>query len=89
MTALPTVAERTMAELRRTQLVGLLLWRGGLLFVACYSSYRGMRQLVRWVELPLQLEVGVALALAGLVLVVVSLILERVQDARTEGDLSS
>ena len=77
-----------MASAARTQLVGLFLWRGGLLFVACYSAYRGMRELVRWVELPKQLEVGVALGLAGLVLIVVSLILERVQDAREEGDLS-
>lgn len=72
----------------RTQLAGLLLWRGGLLFVAAYSAFRGMRRLLRWVDLPRQLEVGVALGLGGLVLVVASLVLERFQDARNEGDLS-
>jgi hypothetical protein len=65
----------------------MVFWRGGLLFVACYSAYRGMQELVRRVELPRQLEIGVALGLAGLVLVVASLVLERIQDARSEGDL--
>jgi len=77
-----------MAKAARTQLLGMLLWRGGLLFVACYSGYRGFRELVRWVELPLQLEVGVAVGLTGLALVVASLVMERIGDARAEGDLS-
>ena len=78
-----------MAKAARAQLVGMLLWRGGLLFVACYSGYRGFRELVRWVELPLQLEVGVAVGLTGFALVIASLILERIRDATEEGDLSS
>jgi len=77
-----------MAKAARAQLVGMLLWRGGLVFVACYSGYRGFRELVRWVELPLQLEVGVAVGLTGLALVIASLVMERVRDARKEGDLS-
>ncbi len=71
-------------HLRPTQLVGLLLWRGGLALVAGYSFFRGARLLLTYVELPTQVEVGLSLALAGAALVLGSLVAERIQDAREE-----
>ena len=72
-----------------TQLVGLLLWRTGLMIVAGYSMFRMARLVMRYVDLPTQLEFGLGLALGGAALVLVSLVWERVQDARAEGDLTS
>ncbi len=45
------------------------------------------RQVLKYIEIPTQLEVGFGLALAGCTLVIFSLIFERIGDARTEGDL--
>lgn len=77
-----------MVKTRALHLTGMVLWRGGLLYVAAYGLYRGFRELTRWVELPRQLEIGVALGLTGLALVIASLITERIEDAKAEGDLS-
>ena len=70
------------------QTVGLMMWRGGLLFVAGYSLWRGARVVVRHLEIAVQLEVGLSLALTGLILVFASLIMERMRERRREGDLS-
>jgi hypothetical protein len=72
---------------RTLRLAGLILWRSGLALVAAYGFFRVARLALRFVELPLQLEVGAGLVLGGVALVVVSLIWERVLDARAEGDL--
>lgn len=72
---------------QRLQLAGFLLWRGGLVFVAAYGFYWGAWQTVRLMDWPLQWTVGAALALAGFGLVIVSLIAERIQAARVEGNL--
>ncbi|MGB0514435.1 MAG: hypothetical protein ACPGJE_06315 [Wenzhouxiangellaceae bacterium] len=72
---------------RRWQMAGLLLWRGGLLFVIAYGFYHGAWQIVRQLDWPPQITVGAALALAGFALVMLSLILERRQAARAEGSL--
>ena len=74
--------------LSRAQLVGFVFWRSGILLVAGYSFFRIARLLVSYVELPAQLEVGGALLLAGVGLLFASLIGERIQDARLEGDLT-
>lgn len=71
----------------RWRMVGVVLWRGGLAFVAGYTFYLGSWRLIRMLDWPAQITVGLALALAGLGLVMVSLILERVRAARTEGNL--
>ncbi len=71
----------------RIQVVGLLLWRGGLLIVIGAVLFEMARLLLRFVALPLQLEIGFGLCAAGVVLVLLSLILERIQDLRTEGNL--
>ncbi|MAB80094.1 MAG: hypothetical protein CMJ89_12150 [Planctomycetes bacterium] len=75
--------------LARTQLVGFVLWRSGLVLVAGYSFFRIARWVVSFVELPTQLEIGGALLLAGVGFFLASLIAERIQDARSEGDLSA
>lgn len=73
--------------MRRTQLLGLLLWRGGLLLVVVTGLFEGARLLLRFVDLPVQLEIGFGLGAAGAALVVTSFVMERVQDLRAEGDL--
>ena len=73
--------------MRRTHLIGLALWRGGLLLVGGTLLYEGARRVLWFVDLPAQVEFGVGLGLAGLALVMLSLVLERVRDARREGDL--
>ena len=70
------------------QLVGLLLWRAGLLLAAATALYRTARFLLRFIELPLQLEIGVALIAVGAAFVMISLLMERWNDYRAEGDLS-
>jgi hypothetical protein len=75
--------------MRVLRLAGLILWRSGLLLVGGYVLFQAARLALRFVELPLELEVGAGLVLAGLGLVLVSLIWERVLDAREEGDLSA
>ena len=68
-------------------MVGVLMWRGGLIFVAAYTFYWGSWRLIRMLDWPAQITVGLAVALAGLGLVMVSLIMERIQAAKMEGGL--
>lgn len=70
------------------QLAGLLMWRTGLLLAAGTALYRTARFLLRFIELPMQLEIGAALIAAGAAFVMISLIWERFADYRREGDLS-
>ncbi len=74
--------------MRPVHRTGMLLWRGGLLLLAVTAAVEIMRSLLRFVDVPGQVEFGVAFVLAGLALVLVSLIMERVKDARSEGYLS-
>jgi hypothetical protein len=74
----------TPDHLSPIQLVGLLCWRGGLMLIASYGLFRTSRFLLTYVDLPVQLEVGFGLALAGAILVMGSLIAERRVDARGE-----
>jgi hypothetical protein len=69
------------------QMVGIVLWRGGLLFIAAYGFHHGAWRLLRQLDWPPQVTSGAALALAGFALVMLSLILERRRAARAEGDL--
>ena len=73
---------------RPAQLMGLLLWRAGLILVCVWGLVETADWFLRFVELPPQLELGCALILAGGALFVISVILERIRDARGEGDLS-
>ena len=75
------------ATVERWRVVGVLMWRGGLIFVAAYTFYWGSWRLIRMLDWPAQITVGLAVALAGLGLVMVSLIMERIQAAKMEGGL--
>ncbi len=68
-------------------MVGVVMWRGGLVFAAAYTFYWGAWRLILLLDWPAQITIGLAVALAGLGLVMVSLILERMQAAQTEGNL--
>lgn len=74
--------------MRPAQIIGLLLWRGGLAFAGAWALYEGLRVLLRSFDLPRMAEAGIALVLTGSAMVLLSLVLERVADARAEGDLS-
>jgi len=68
-------------------MAGIILWRGGLAFVAIYAFYQGAWQIVSRMDWPAQITLGASLALAGLGLVLLSLLVERRRAARNEGDL--
>ncbi len=74
----------TTPALSPTQLVGFLLWRTGILILAAYSFYRGSRLALEFLDLAPELELGLGLIGAGALLVLTSLIVGRVQDAREE-----
>jgi len=73
--------------MRKTQLLGLLLWRGGVIAVGTLVFFEGARWFLRFFDIPVELQAGLGLVLAGLGFVVASLIAERIRDARAEGDL--
>lgn len=68
-------------------LAGLILWRGGLAFAAASGLYYGAWQYLKMMPWPLAIKIGAGLAAAGVGSIVVSLVLERRRDARTEGQL--
>jgi hypothetical protein len=72
---------------RRWQMVGIMLWRGGLAFLVAYGFYHGAWQLLSRLAWPPQLISGSAIALGGFGLVLLSLILERRRAAGSEGNL--
>lgn len=84
MTARP---KRVGPRAQRWEIVGIALWRGGLAFTAGYLFYQGAWQIVRRLDWPPQITVGSAIALAGFGLFMLSLIAERRQAARAEGNL--
>ena len=65
-----------------SHLVGLTLWRGGVLLVGGYLAYQVLRTVLTFTDA--QLEVAVAVFLTGLLMVFLSLVVERIQDAQTE-----
>ena len=74
--------------MQRTQLVGLLLWRVGLIVAGGWAGFEVARSLLRFVDFPAQIEIGLGLGFVGFAFVMLSLILERIADRRLEGDLS-
>lgn len=72
---------------KSTQLIGLFLWRFGLLLASATGLYRVTKFLMQFVDLPIQLEIGIGLVISGAVLFAASLIMERIVDLRSEGDL--
>ncbi|MCP4711092.1 MAG: hypothetical protein GY869_20930 [Planctomycetes bacterium] len=73
--------------MRPIQMCGLLLWRGGLLLIGATVLFEVARLVLRFIDLPLQLEIGFGFVIAGLTIIILSLIIERIQDSRAEGDL--
>ncbi len=69
------------------QLVGLLLWRFGLALATAASLHQTSKFLLSYIDLPLQLEIGIGLIFSGAVIFMASLVMERVVDARNEGVL--
>jgi len=72
--------------MRAVQVVGLLLWRGGMLLVGATILFQAARFVLRWFRPPMAVEIGLGLMVAGAALVMLSLIMERVRDARRERD---
>ena len=70
--------------MRPLQWLGLLLWRGGLLFAGAAALWFGVRYVLRFLDVPPWIEVGGALLGAGFVFVMLSLVLERARDRRRE-----
>jgi hypothetical protein len=72
---------------KSTQLAGLLLWRFGLMLAGATALYRTTKFLMTFVDLPLQLEIGIGLLICGAFLFATSIVMERIVDLRSEGDL--
>ncbi len=83
-----TNGARQLDGKRGSQLAGLLLWRFGLLLAGSVGLYRTSKFLLQFIDLPLQVEIGLGLIFSGAVLFMVSLVMERIEDARREGDLT-
>ena len=72
--------------MRPVHMIGLLLWRGGLLLIGAWILFTTARYALLFASLPTEIELGLGLVIAGSILVIVSLILERVVDTRAEGE---
>lgn len=72
---------------KSTQIFGLVLWRFGLLLAGATGLYRTTMFLMTFIDLPIQLEIGIGLIFCGVILFMGSLVMERVVDMRNEGDL--
>lgn len=73
----------------RSTTFGWVLWRGGLWFCGLYIGWEGTVRTWRFLiglQLPDPVLIGIVLMLVGGVLIVASLIVERIQDARKETD---
>jgi len=74
----------------RSTTLGWILWRGGLWFCGLYIGWEGTIRTWRFLlslQLPKPVLVGIVMMMIGAVLIVASLIIERVQDAKEEADL--
>ena len=69
------------------QLSGFVLWRFGLALAASVGIYRAWRLVFQFVDLPVQLEIGIGMMMTGALFFFASLVLERVQAMKSEGDL--
>lgn len=65
-----------------SQLLGLVLWRAGIVIAGGYFGILALRYILRIAD-PV-LEIGVSLALAGALFVLVSVVREQMEDARRE-----
>ena len=70
--------------MRTIQLIGFILWRGGLLIIGAAALILTMRWIMRFWAMPLQIGIGLGLLLSGAALVILSLVLERIHDIRAK-----
>ena len=70
------------AKMKKSQILGLVLWRAGILIVGGYSVFLALRYILRIADSVL--EIGVSLVLAGALFVLVSVVREQIEDARRE-----
>ena len=73
-------------------MVGLVLWRGGVYFVAGYLAFIGSRWIIAVlieVGIPAPVLASASLIAGGFILVIISVIVERIQDARSESELKN
>ena len=75
--------------MRPVHLIGVLLWRGGILLASATALIQAARWILRFADPPAQVEIGLGLVIAGIVLVFLSIIIERVQDCRAEKELDT
>lgn len=66
--------------MKKTQTIGLVLWRAGILIVGGYFLVLALRSILQITD-PM-LEVGVTLVLAGGLSVLASVVREQIEDAR-------
>ena len=68
--------------MKAIQLLGLILWRGGVLLAVGYLAYLALRAVLTFTDT--QLELAVAVLLTGVVFIFLSVLGERIADARAE-----
>jgi len=68
--------------MKKTHLLGLALWRGGVILAGGYLAYQGLRMLLSFTDA--QLELAVAILVTGILFVFASVVGERIQDLRSE-----
>lgn len=72
--------------MKSTHVLGLTLWRGGLVAAVGYVAFETLTRLLSITDA--QLELAVAVTLTGVVFVFLSLVGERIVDTRDEGRLN-
>ncbi len=70
--------------MKKTMVLGALLWRSGAILVVIAGFYESARLFLRFFDIPTQVEVGLGLLIAGFGLVLVSLLAERIRDYKAE-----
>ena len=73
--------------MRKLHTVGLILWRGGLWFTGGYLIYLTVKYIIDLIRsfgvVVTPIFIGISLIVSGFLFVLISVILERIQDART------
>ena len=71
--------------MKKSQILGFVLWRGGSLLVGGYLVLLALRAMLQITD-PL-LELGISLLLAGGLFLLTSVVGEQLKDTRAEGSL--
>ena len=68
--------------MKKSHLVALMVWRGGVVLVAGYVAYQVLRAVLSLTDS--RLELAIAVILTGVLFVFVSVIVERIRDVGAE-----